>query len=129
MLFVSSPPFIRCYQDVFLNHTRAPRTAFHLKPKEEMDQPLPCERERMPRPFRRHSRSPNGPATSPPPSEASRAPSTPCEQDADFQSLVGLDNIWKPLTLFLPGTEILGPNDGRKPACFQHAVCTLQRIT
>lgn len=34
MLFGGSPPFIRYYQDVVLNHTHAPHTAFHLKPKE-----------------------------------------------------------------------------------------------
>lgn len=92
MLFASTPPFIRCYQDVFLSHTHGPHTAFHLKPKEETEQRLPCERERMPRPFRRHSRSPNVLVTSPPPSEASWAPLTPCKQAADFQSLVRLES-------------------------------------
>lgn len=77
MLAVSTPSFIRCYQDVFLNHTHGPHAAFHLKPKEKTDQRLPCERERMPRSFCRLSRSLNGLATCPSPSRASWAPLTP----------------------------------------------------
>lgn len=67
MLFGSTPSFIKCYQDVFLNHTHSPHAAIHLKRKEKTDWRLPCERERMPGSFCRLSGSPNGLATSPSP--------------------------------------------------------------
>lgn len=31
ILFASTPSFLKCYQDVFLNHTHVPHAAFHFE--------------------------------------------------------------------------------------------------
>lgn len=66
-----------------------------------------------------------------PPSEASWAPLTPCEQGTDFQSLVGLESTasqhLEGIMLLLPKVETLGPNDARETVCVFTKLCAFYR--
>lgn len=134
MLFVSTPSFYQMLAGCVLKpHPQSSRSFSLETQRGDRAADYPVKRERMPGPFRRHSRSPNVLVTSPPnPTphnpEASWVPLTPCEQAADFQKFGGIGekqhlNIWKALLSFLPGTETLAPNDGRKPACVSSTLC------